>query len=354
MWIFSATICLATFQLVAATPIDAKRKHDVLPKDVSVDEKLPKQDLKIDQILRQDKKPEEEIRKSIIAAEGKSVDASTCVSKECIGASYRFLSNMNNSVNPCDDFYQFSCGGYIADTPIPSDKGKWTAFDPVSEEIYLRGRTLLESPAQEGDFESYQLIREHYKSCTNEEKLEELGVKPLQDLLKGFGGWPVLEGDEWQGEDFKWWEWTYKMNDAGLGIDSLVGLSLGADDRDTSSRVLGLDQATPGLSREYLIKGFDDKDVQYYYRYMVDSAVLLGADKAAAEKELKDSLLFEIELANILTPREDRRNATLLYNPITLGELKTYEELPPSWTEYFQNLYRNTEVELTEIGRAHV
>jgi neprilysin len=56
------------------------------------------------------------------------------------------------------------------------------------------------------------------------------------------------------------------------------------------------------LSREYLVKGFDDKDVQYYYRFMVDTAVLLGADRAIAEKEMKESLLFEIDLANILVP----------------------------------------------------
>jgi predicted metalloendopeptidase len=62
-------------------------------------------------------------------------------------------------------------------------------------------------------------------------------------------------------------------------------------------------------------------------------------------------LLFEINLARILTPREERRNATLLYNPITLGEMKTYDELPPSWTEYFQNLFRNTDMEITESER---
>ena len=58
-WLVSATLCLATLQLVAATPIDAKKKNDVLPKDASVDQKLPKEDLKIEQILRQDNKPKE-------------------------------------------------------------------------------------------------------------------------------------------------------------------------------------------------------------------------------------------------------------------------------------------------------
>jgi len=176
--------------------------------------------------------------------------------------------------------------------------------------------------SEEGDFESYQLVRTHYKSCIDEQKLEELGVEPVKKLLQDLGGWPVLEGEEWKdGDDFKWWEWSYKMNREGLGIDSIVGVSLGADDKNASWRVLGLDQAQTGLSREYLVKGFEDEDVQYYYRYMVDTAVLFGADKAVAESELKESLLFEIELAtDILKPKEERRNATLLYNPTTLGE----------------------------------
>lgn len=62
---------------------------------------------------------------------------------------------------------------------------------------------------------------------------------------------------------------------------------------------LQLDQASLGLSREYLNRGFKDKLVQAYYEYMVDIASLLGADRARAEVELKDSLQFEIKLANV-------------------------------------------------------
>lgn len=60
-----------------------------------------------------------------------------------------------------------------------------------------------------------------------------------------------------------------------------------------------LDQAALGLSREYLSKGFDEKIVQAYYKYMVDIAVILGADPDRARKELKESLEFEIKLANV-------------------------------------------------------
>lgn len=62
-----------------------------------------------------------------------------------------------------------------------------------------------------------------------------------------------------------------------------------------------LDQASLGLSREYLNRGPTDKLVQAYYDYMVDIATLLGADKARAEVELKESLHFEIALANVST-----------------------------------------------------
>jgi neprilysin len=60
-----------------------------------------------------------------------------------------------------------------------------------------------------------------------------------------------------------------------------------------------LDQASLGLSREYLIKGKEDKVVTAYYEYMVDLAVLYGAERTRAESELMESLKFEMALANV-------------------------------------------------------
>ena len=59
-WLFSVTICLATFQLGATSPLAAREK-DLLPKDVSVDEQLPNEGLKIEQILKEDSKIEIQI-----------------------------------------------------------------------------------------------------------------------------------------------------------------------------------------------------------------------------------------------------------------------------------------------------
>ena len=60
-----------------------------------------------------------------------------------------------------------------------------------------------------------------------------------------------------------------------------------------------MDQASLGLSREFLIKGLDDPFVSGYLSYMVDIAVIMGADKKRAEKELLQVLDFEMTLANV-------------------------------------------------------
>lgn len=154
----------------------------------------------------------------------------------------------------------------------------------------------------------------------------------------------MLLGNDWPAENsFKWWEWVYSMNNIGLGINGLITFTMGSDDKNSSWRVLGFDQASLGTSREYLIEGFDDQNVQHYYNYMVKSAMLLGASEESAKDELKESLLFEIALAKISKPKNERRNADLLYNPSTLDELPFYDGFPPSWTNFVQTILNETE-----------
>lgn len=64
------------------------------------------------------------------------------------------------------------------------------------------------------------------------------------------------------------------------------------------------DEPTLGVSREFLLRGLNDSVVQAYYDYMVDIAVIFGADKESAKDELLDVLDFEIDLANVCTSFE--------------------------------------------------
>lgn len=60
-----------------------------------------------------------------------------------------------------------------------------------------------------------------------------------------------------------------------------------------------IDQTNLGLSREYLVKGIENKYVKAYLEFMVDIAEILGADRKKASEELLESLKFEIKLANV-------------------------------------------------------
>lgn len=62
---------------------------------------------------------------------------------------------------------------------------------------------------------------------------------------------------------------------------------------------LQFDEPTLGLSREFLLRGLGDSVVQAYFEYMVDLAIIFGADGDRAKEELLDVLQFEINIANV-------------------------------------------------------
>ena len=66
---------------------------------------------------------------------------------------------------------------------------------------------------------------------------------------------------------------------------------------------MDLDQPGLGMSREYLMKGLGDGDVQAYFTYMKDVAMLLGASQDQAEEEMLEVIKFEINVSNISLPR---------------------------------------------------
>ena len=162
------------------------------------------------------------------------------------------------------------------------------------------------------------MARDVYKACMDLDQIEKVGLEPLKQMLKEMGGWPVLEGSSWDESQFSWIETVYTFRAHGYSTDYLIDFSIVTDSKNSSWRVIDIDQASLGLSREYLINGLEDHDVASYYNYMVNVAVLLGADRETASRELKESLLFEIELAQASMPREMRRNATRLYNPMLI------------------------------------
>ncbi|XP_046983494.1 neprilysin-2-like isoform X1 [Schistocerca americana] len=261
-----------------------------------------------------------------------------CLTPGCVRAASEVLDKMDPSADPCDDFYQYACGNYLRTTNIPDDKSKVSTFSALNDRLLEKLRAAIEE--EEGAPavvpRSLRLARNLYSACMNKTLIESRGLAPLQRVLKeDLGGWPVVEGDSWDEAGFDWRQSVYRFRRTGYGADYLIEFSVVTDFRNSSHRSMYVDQASLGLSREFLVKGPSDKLVDAYYQYQVDLAVLLGANRTRAQQELRQSLEFEIALANISLPKEERRNLTQLYNPYTVEQLQ--REFPLlSWLEYLQ------------------
>merc|ERR1712158_279619 len=260
-----------------------------------------------------------------------------CETPGCIGVSHMLLDNMDQSVSPCDDFYQFVCGGFEERVAIPDDRSAWSQFSVIDKELQQQLRALLETPPPPSEANVFKKVRSVYSACMNTPLIEQIGLQPLKDKLKSMGGWPVLEGSDWSEADFSWIETTYKFRANSYSTDLLIDFSIVTDIKQSSWRVIDIDQASLGQAQTYLVKGLSDRTVAAYYKYMVNVAVLMGAERSVAERELKDSIEFEMELARASTPREMRRDSNRMYNPMMIRDLKEYAPMVP-WLEYINNI----------------
>ena len=171
------------------------------------------------------------------------------------------------------------------------------------------------------------------------ETIESRGLEPLLNVLKALGGWPLLEGEAWNSVagKFSWFSLVSRFRQLGYSVDYLLDFSVTADLKNSSWRVLDLDQPTLGISREYLVAGLQHTEVAAYLSYMVDIATMLGAERQQAEVEMLEVVQFEMELANISLSREARRDSVSLYNPMTISDLYQLDPATP-WLEHINNL----------------
>ena len=222
-------------------------------------------------------------------------------------------------------------------------------FSDVGDKLNKQIKGMLEQEISPYDPKPYKLAKSLYQSCMDTNTIEARGIQPLLTVLRASGGWPLLDGEAWEAkaDQFKWYEMVWRFRDLGYSVDYLLDFSVTADLRNSTWRVLDLDQPSLGLSREILMRGLQDGQVGAYYTYMTELVTMLGAERKQAELQMLEVLIFETELANISLSRESRRDSSSLYNPMTVKELSKLDSQTP-WLEYLNRLLTKDIIQVTE------
>ncbi|XP_078002260.1 phosphate-regulating neutral endopeptidase PHEX [Phascolarctos cinereus] len=255
------------------------------------------------------------------------------------------LSKINQSVDPCENFFQFACDGWINDNPIPEDMPSYGIYPWLRRNVDLKLKALLEkSISRRRDTEAIQKAKILYASCMNEKAIEKADAKPLLHILRHSPfRWPVLESNI--GPEGVWSERKFSLLQTlavfrGQYSNSVfIRLYVSPDDRESNKHILKLDQATLSLAvrEDYLDNSTEAKAYRdALYRFMVDTSVLLGANVSRAEHDMKSVLRLEIKIAEIMIPHENRTSEAM-YNKMNISELS--DMIPQfDWLSYIQKV----------------
>jgi endothelin-converting enzyme/putative endopeptidase len=237
-------------------------------------------------------------------------------------------SSLDRSVQPCDDFYQFSCGAWLAKNPIPADRARWDRLDELTERNQHILRAILEKAASPAGHRGTvdQKIGDYYASCMDEAAVEARGIGPLQgelDRIRAIktkqeiaAALAKLHGDD---------------------VDALF--RFGPQPLFKNASVYGavVDQAGTALpDRDYYL--LDDRrflEIRKQYPGHVQRMLeLLGEPKEAAARDAQTVLDVETALARVQLDRVKRRDPKNRDHRMTRAELAA---LAPGfdWNAYF-------------------
>lgn len=260
-----------------------------------------------------------------------------CVTPACVTVASSILNAMDHDVDPCEDFYQYACGGWIKANPLPDGKSIWGTFGKLWQENQLVMKNVLEDEKTELKSMAERKARTYYYSCLDKnDTVEALGSQPVVNLLDIVGGWNV--SGNYSLDDWDLQRALHLIHNV-YSRSGLFSWAVGEDDRNSSRHILQVDQGGLILpSRDYYLnKSADDKVLTAYLSYMTAIGVLLGGSEASVKAQMQDVIDFEKRLANITVPAEERRDDERLYHKITVSELQDKAPLL-NWTAYFNSV----------------
>ncbi|WP_129716536.1 M13 family metallopeptidase [Pedobacter sp. SYP-B3415] len=238
-------------------------------------------------------------------------------------------ANMDLSVKPGDDFYQYASGTWIKNNPVPAKETRWGSFNELRDFNINAVRGLVEEAAADRNAPAGSVKRrvgDFYAAAMDSLTIEKLGYTPIKPDLARIAQIKDVQGILNE---------IAFMRTSGIGAP-LFGFGIGQDRKNVNKYMVNLGQGGTSLAdRDYYLK--DDarsKAIrEAYNKYMVTLFTLTGSSPEQAAK--KASTVFEIEkkLAEAQMSRVEMRDPYKTYNKFTVAEFsKTTPNI--DWSKY--------------------
>ena len=225
-------------------------------------------------------------------------------------------TSMDRSVDPCTDFFRYSCGGWIKKNPIPPDEASWDVYAKLAHdnEQFLWG--ILDEAAKktEGRSAVEQKIGDYFHACMDEEAIAKAGAAPLQADLDAIAHLTSIHGLA-----------ALVASEQLQGTETLFGFGSNQDFADSESVIAFAVAGGLGLpDRDYYVQ--DDpkmKEIREKYVAHVGRMFgLLGDDPKAAAAEAATVMAIETALAKASLTRVEQRDPHNLFHKMSLQEMK--------------------------------
>jgi putative endopeptidase len=211
------------------------------------------------------------------------------------------LTAIDKTVDPCMDFYQYACGNWMKNNPIPADKSSWGRFNELAERNRYVLRDILDQAQAPGKHSAIeQKVGDYYAACMDETVIEKRGTAPLEPEMNQIAAVKTKQ-------DLIVQIGAMHRN----GIPVLFTFGQMPDMRDSRLTIANLDQGGLTLpDRDYYLKD-DAKSVETRQKYLehVQKMFELAGDKPeVAAAEAKTVLAVETGLAKASMDRTARRD----------------------------------------------
>ncbi len=242
------------------------------------------------------------------------------------------VNSMDRTVNPCVNFYKYSCGNWIKNNPIPPDRPSWSVYAKLTNENQRLLWGVLQQAAESSHPRSpnEQKIGDFFHACMDEASVEKAGFSPLHPALDAIA---ALKSKT---------EIARLLAQEHLQENSGALFEFGSNqDYENSQQVIAF-ASDGGLGlpdRDYYVKT-DAKSQQTrekYVEHVRDILALTGEDAAAAKRDADTIMSIETAMARATLTRVEKREPHNLFHKMKPAELQA---LTPSfdWGAYFSGL----------------